>query len=168
MGAIENIGTNAKARLLARTDVSTLWTADNVVIVGGEVPVWPQSEYAVRLTVGSGTPGPGQIIRGSLTVEVARRVMLDDARDQTVLTQECLTATRDVHRALARSYLNGALDEGLEFRSVSRPVDISREQGGGEGAAVACTLEYRWGVDWGTDHIPKGDDGTGVDRGGVA
>ena len=167
MGAIENIADNAKARLLSRDDIDTgnIWTEDNIKIVSGDVPDWPRSDYGVRITVGAGRPGPGQIIRGTLSVEVMRRSESDDQGDQTVLARECLAAARKAHQALARSYLDGALDEGLEFQGLSRPRDITREQGGGGGMGVVAVLEYRYGVDWGSTHVPVGDAGTGIDQG---
>ena len=168
MGSIEFIATNAKARLLARTDISTRWSDANVVIVGADAPAWPNTEYAARLMVGAGSPGADTMIRGTLSIEVGHRSALDNSPDYEVAQRNCLAAAGEVHRALVRSRLSAAIEEGLQLRSTGRVRDVSREQGGGVGWGVAVTLEYSWGVDWGDSFVPLGDDGTGIDDGSEA
>jgi hypothetical protein len=166
VGSIENICNNAKARLIARTDITSRWTAGNVSIVASDYPNWPRHEFACKLSLGSAIPGGSQLQRGALKVDIALFRHVDESQDQSAITDALLEAVAQAHLALQHSWLNGSLDEPLVLQTRSSVRRVTQDAGGGDGWGVAAFLEYRWGVLTGTDHIPKGDGGSGIDRGG--
>ncbi len=168
MGVIEDICDNAKARLIARTDVSSLWSGANTVVTAFDYPMWPLSEYACRFMLGPETKVDGLLIRGTLRADIGVFSTLDEARDQSALTGMVLEAAGKVHVALLHSFLNGSLDECLTFAGGSSARRITQEQGGGDGWGMGKYIEYTWGVATPAAFIPKGDDGTGVDRGSAS
>lgn len=171
MGALNDVLVAAKTRLLAVAATSPYLNESNVRIVRSPGAPRAGNEFEVQLSLGSSGFQSAGLSRGTLRVTVWVRDDKDEEGDaQELLTQDDADGEgigvgrlgELCDNALHHSYLDGTLDECLEF------VTASATDGAGVDAEAGYANRYTdfsFGVIRGLSFSPLNNAGTGADDG---
>lgn len=171
MGALNDVLVAAKTRLLAVASTSPYLNESNVRIVRTPSPPEAGNEYEVQLSLGSSGYQSAGLSRGVLRCTVWVRDDKDEQGDaQELLTQddqdgEGIGVGRLAElcdNSLQHSYLDGTLDECLEFTTGSATDGAGVD---GEAGYANRYSEFSFGVIRGFAFAPMNNAGTGADDG---